>query len=196
MLSRLRISSRPMFSTIVTYLMAEKSSPLKLEPGRDGDYYLYWDWNGNDTTATIIAEQYNEQIGKIAVPTAVKFNANNGGLNFSADVMAGKPVPAGTITITIRDERGDVYIDRVDVQGRRDVVNYKVSTSQLDIRADRKIIEKVVLRTTDTDGRTTYYPLYAADNEKPYLFEGMTISDGKIVEDPTVPTGHIIAIQH
>lgn len=186
----------------VLQTQAENKPLVKLEPDQDGNYYLYWDWNGNDKTATIIAKQYNEKIGKIAVPPVEKFNRSGDRINFSDEVMQGKTVPAGTIVITILDEQSNVLIENAEVQGRRDVVHYKVSPSKLELHtkhelhsAGSHIAEKLVLRTTDTDGHMTYFPLYAADAEKPYLYENMSISDGKVVEDPTAPSGSVFVIQ-
>ena len=58
----------------------------------------------------------------------------------------------------------------------------------------RTIAEKLVLMTTDTNGTITYYPLYEGDGEHPWLYTGLTLSDPRIIEDPTKEAGQIIPI--
>ena len=88
-----------------------------------------------------------------------------------------------------------MYIDSVDLPGRRDVVRYKVTGSMLQMKPDnRKSVEKLVLRTTDTDGVQVFYPLYPSRDDKTWLYQGLMLSDGKIVEDPTCASGQICMI--
>ena len=172
------------------------SKGLRLEPDEKGNYRLYWKWNGNDATAMVEITQYGEKVGQIAVIPVAQFKRNGDSMNVTDDVMNGRPLPAGTLTVRIKDARREVYIDSTDVPGRRDVVRYKVTGSMLQLKPDnRKIVEKLLLRTTDTDGMHTYYPLYpAAGDEKPWLYTGLMLSDGRIIEDPLLSNGQICTI--
>ena len=168
---------------------------VRLEPDEKGNYRLFWPWHGNDPTAMVEITQYGEKVGKIAVIPVLQFKNNGDNMNITDDVMGGKPIPAGTLTIRIRDSRKDVYIDSVDLPGRRDVVRYKVTGSMLQMKPDnRKSVEKLVLRTTDTDGVQVFYPLYPSRDDKTWLYQGLMLSDGKIVEDPTCASGQICTI--
>ena len=61
-------------------------------------------------------------------------------------------------------------------------------------RGNGAAMKKLVLRTTDINGAMTYFPLYPADNDRPWVFEGLVLSDGCLVEDPTQESGLIIPI--
>ena len=167
---------------------------IRLEPDAKNEYRLYWKWHGNDQTAMVEMSQYGERVGRVAVIPVQRYMDSGRNMNVTADIMQGKPVPAGTITVTIRDDRQNVYLS-MDVPGRRDVVRYKVNSRQLQLRPEtRTAVERLVLRTTDTDGTNFYYPLYASSGEKPWLYEGLNLSDGKLVEDPTQKTNQIFVI--
>ena len=75
------------------------------------------------------------------------------------------------------------------------MVRYRLDGRGLELRpGNKKLVEKLVLRTTDTDGTLTYYPLYPSMDETPWIYRGLTISDGKIMEDPTMAEGKIIPV--
>ena len=168
---------------------------LRLEPDDKNAYRLYWDWNGSDATAMVEIYQHGEKVGKVSVIPVKRFVANGYNMNVTDDVMDGKPLPAGTLTVTIRNERNEVFIGPVDLQGRRDVIRYRVNNRQLQLKPDNSSsVDKVVLRTTDTDGQDTYYPLYRSQDEKPWLYSGMSLSDGRIVEDPDKDGGQVFAV--
>ena len=42
----------------------------------------------------------------------------------------------------------------------------------------------------DTDGVHVYYPLYPSTDDKPWLYQGLVLSDGRIVEDPSCEGGN------
>ena len=183
---------------IVLHPVEETASrcPIRLEPDEKNNYRLYWDWCRNDETAMVEIYQFGERVGKVAVIPVKRFKTNGDNMNVTDEVMGGKPLPAGTLTVTIRDASHNVFIDSVEVMGRRDVIRYKANNSKLQLQPEKSgLVEKVVLRTTETDGTQHYYPLYPGDDEKPWLFEGLTISDGKIVEDPLKPTGTIYPVR-
>ena len=168
---------------------------LRMMPDKEDHYKLYWEWRGKDETAMVEITQYGEKVGKIAVIPILKFKANGDCMDVTDDVMGGKPLPAGTLTVTVRDVNHNVYIDSVDLPGRRDVVRYKVGGNRLEVkRGNGAAMKKLVLRTTDINGAMTYFPLYPADNDRPWVFEGLVLSDGCLVEDPTQESGLIIPI--
>ena len=168
---------------------------LRMTPDRENQYRLYWEWRGNDETAMVEITQYGERVGKISVIPIRKFKENGDNMNVSEDIMGGKQLPAGTLNVTIRDGNNNLYISGAEVQGRRDVVRYKVGGNRLEMKpGSRTIAEKLVLMTTDTNGVITYYPLYAGDDERPWSYSGLTLSDPRIVEDPTTEAGLIIPI--
>ena len=170
-------------------------SGLRLEPDDKNAYRLYWDWNGSDTTAMVEFYQHGEKVGKVSVIPVKRFVSNGYNMNVTDDIMSGKPLPAGTLTVTIRNERNDIFIGPVDLQGRRDVIRYKVNNRQLQLKPDSSsIVERITLRTTDTDGMYTYYPLYRSQNEKPWLYNDLKLSDGRIVADPDKDGGQISAV--
>ncbi len=173
------------------------ASKVRLEPDANGNYRLYWPWRGNDATAGVEITQYGEPVGKKAVIAVAQYKRNGDNMNVTDDVMGGRPIPSGTLTIRIRDSRQEIYIDSVDLPGRRDVVRYKVSGSMLQLKPEtRKTVDRLVLRTTDTDGVHVYYPLYpAAGDEKPWLFTGLTLVAGRIVEDPEAEGGDTYLIR-
>ena len=169
---------------------------IRLEPDAKNAYRLYWDWNGSDATAMVEIYQHGEKVGKVSVIPVKKFVSNGYNMNVTDDIMSGKPLPAGTLTITIRNERNDIFIGPIDLQGRRDVIRYRVNNRQLQLKPDNSsIVERITLRTTDTDGLYTFYPLYRSQDEKPWLFEGMSLSDGRIVEDPDKGGSQICAVR-
>ena len=171
------------------------AKPVRLEPDEKGNYRLYWKWKGNDPTAMVEITQYGERVGKIAVIPVAQFKQNRDNMNVTDDVMNGKQLPSGTLTVRIKDSRQEIYIDNVDVPGRRDVVRYKVTGSMLQLKPEnRKVVESLLLRTTDTDGVHVYYPLYPADDDKPWLYTGLMLSNGRIVEDPGSGKGDICTI--
>lgn len=164
----------------------QQRNDVRLVPDEKNDYRLYWPWNRNDQTAMVEVFQFGEKVGKVAVIPVKRFHENGGNMNVSDDVMEGKPLPMGMLTVTIRDSKKDVYIEGVQVQGRREVVRYKVTNSRLQLKPEsRRTVERLVLQTTDPDGNRTYYPLYQSVKDSAWLFEGMSISNGKITADPT-----------
>lgn len=168
---------------------------IRLEPDEKNMYRLYWDWRGNDETAMVEFFQFGEKVGKVAVISVRRFKENGDNMNVTDEIMGGKPLPAGTLTVTIRDARQEIFADSVELPGRRDVIRYKVNNRQLQLQPEKSgIVENVVLRTTETDGTRTYYPLYSG-GEKPWFFEGLTLSDGKIVVDPTRPGGTVYPVE-
>lgn len=168
---------------------------VRLEPNSRNEYRLYWKWNGNDATAMVELSQYGERVGRVAVIPVRKFKDNGDNMNVTEDIMDGKPVPAGTLTVTIRNAAQAVYVDSAEVTGRREVVRYKINNRQLQLKPDyASMVEKLVLRTTDPDGTETFYPLYPSAGDRPWLFEGLQLSDGRIVTDPTRPGEQIFAI--
>lgn len=171
-------------------------SPIRLEPDEKNNYRLYWEWYRNDETAMVEVFQYGERVGKVAVIPVRKFKDNGDNMNVTDDVMGGKPLPAGTLLVTIRDARQNIFIDQIEVMGRRDVIRYKINNTKLQLQPEKSgLVEKVVLRTTETDGTQNYFPLYASQDEKPWLFEGLTLSDGRIVEDPTLAGGTVYPVK-
>lgn len=175
---------------------AASRSPIRLEPDEKNNYRLYWEWYRNDETAMVEFFQYGERIGKVAVIPVRRFKDNGDNMNVTDEVMGGKPLPAGTLAVTIRDAHHNIFVDSIEVMGRRDVIRYKVNNSKLQLQPEKSgLVEKVVLRTTETDGTQHFFPLYAGQDEKPWLFEGLSLSDGKIVEDPTRPGGNIYPVK-
>ena len=171
------------------------SCGLRLTPDRENNYRLYWEWRGNDETAMVEITQYGERVGKISVIPIRRFKQNGDNMNVTEDIMGGRPLPAGTLNVTIRDASHNVYLNNAEVPGRRDVVRYKCGGNRLEMKpGSRTIAEKLVLMTTDTNGTITYYPLYAGDDERPWAYSGLTLSDPRIVEDPTQESGQIIPI--
>lgn len=175
---------------------AETQNPdVRLEPNGKGEYRLYWKWHGNDETAMVELFQYGEQVGRVAVIPVRRFKDNGDNMNVTEDILQGKPVPAGILTVTIRDAQRAVYVDGAEVKGRREVIRYKVNNRQLQLKPENhSMVEKLVLRTTDPDGSETFYPLYAAGGEKKWLYEGLQLSDGRIVTDPTQTGEQIYAV--
>ena len=170
--------------------------PVRLKPDEKNMYRLYWDWRGNDTTAMVEMFQFGEKVGKVAVISVGRFKENGDNMNVTDEVMAGKPLPAGILTVTIRDAHQNIFIDSVEVQGRRDVVRYKLNNTKLQLQPEKSgLMEHVVLRSTGTDGNHTYFPLYPAAEGTPWLFEGLNLSEGSIMEDPTNPTGLIYPVR-
>lgn len=171
------------------------SHPVRLNPDKNNHYRLYWEWCGNDETAMVEMFQYGEKIGQVAVIPVRRFKDNGNNMNVTDEVMGGRPLPAGTLTVTIRDARQNIYIDSAEVTGRRDVVRYKVNNARLQLQPEKRgLVEKVVLRTTETDGTQMFFPLYPSDGEKPWLYEGLSLSDGCVVEDPTNKTGFVFPV--
>ena len=171
------------------------SEKVRLIPDENNSYRLYWDWNGNDETAMVEISQFGEKVGKIAVVPVRQYKRNGNNMNVTSDVMGGKQIPAGILNVTIRDQNLNIIVNAVPVPGRRDVVRYKLDARGLELKPDnRKLVEKLVLRTTDTDGTLTYYPLYPSTDESPWIYRGLMINDGKIVEDPTTADGKIIPV--
>ena len=167
---------------------SSSSALLRLEPDGKGAYRLYWKWKGNDATAMIEIRQDGERIGHVTVIPAQKFKANGDSLNVTDDIFDGKPIPAGTLHVTIRDASQEIIFNNVPVMGRRDVIKYKVNGRQLQLKPDNPgIVSKVTLRTTDSDGTRIYYPLYRGPGDTPWLYEGLALSDGKLVTDPSLP---------
>ena len=166
---------------------------LRMKPDKSNNYRLYWEWRGNDENAMVEITQYGERVGKISVIPLKKFKENGDNMNVTEDIMCGKQLPAGTLLVTIRDVNHNVYIDSAEVQGRRDVVRYKVGGNRLELKPpSRTVAEKLVLMTTDTNGVITYYPLYPGNDEHPWYYSGLTLSDPRIVEDPTKESGTVI----
>ena len=179
-----------MVKTTQAESVSSEKPPIRLEPDEKNMYRLYWEWYRNDETAMVEFFQYGERVGKVAVIPVKKFKDNGDNMNVTDDVMGGRPLPAGTLTVTIRDAHQKVFVDSIEVMGRRDVIRYKVSNSRLQLQPEKSgLVEKVVLRTTETDGTQYFFPLYPSQDDKPWLYEGLTLSDGKIVEDPTRPGG-------
>ena len=170
--------------------------PLRLEPDEKNMYRLYWEWYRNDETAMVEFFQYGERVGKVAVIPVKRFKDNGDNMNVTDEIMGGKPLPAGTLAVTIRDAHHNIIIDSFEVMGRRDVIRYKVSNSKLQLQPEKSgLVEKVVLRTTETDGTQHYFPLYASQEEKPWFFEGLVLSDGIIMEDPTGSGGTVYPVK-
>ena len=173
----------------------QSHNDLRLMPDKENNYRLYWEWHENDEIAMVEIKQYGERIGKISVIPIRKFKENGDNMNVTDDIMSGKPLPAGTLHVTIRDVRQNIYIDSAEVPGRRDVVRYKAGGNRVELKpGSRMIAEKLVLMTTDTNGTITYYPLYEGSVEHPWLYTGLTLSDPRIIEDPTKEAGQIIPI--
>ena len=171
-------------------------SNVRLEPDNKGNYLLYWEWCGNDETAMVEFFQYGEKLGQVAVIPVRRFKDNGNNMNATDEIMGGKQLPGGTLTVTIRAARQNIYIDSAEVQGRRDVIRYKVNNARLQLQPEKRgIMDKVVLRTTETNGNQIFFPLYSGEGEKPWLFEGLTLSDGCIVEDPTQETGLVFPVR-
>ena len=168
---------------------------ITLMPDENNTYRLFWDWNGNDETAMVEITQYGEKVGKIAVIPVKQFKQNGNNMNVTAAVMDGKPIPAGILVVTIRDQNRNILIDSAEVPGRREVVRYRLDGSSLELKpGSRNTVDKLVLRTTDTDGTLTYYPLYPSTDEHPWIYRGLTLIDGRVVEDPTMADGRIIPV--
>ena len=168
---------------------------VRLVPDDKNEYRLYWEWNGNDETAMVEIRQYGEKVGKIAVIPVKQFKQNGDNMNVTTAVMAGKPIPAGTLSVTIRDQNMNILVNDAEVPGRREVVRYKVNATSLELLPrTRSIVDKLVLRTTATDGTVTYYPLYAAQDGEVWTYRGLNLSDGAVVEEPSQANGEIIPI--
>ena len=172
-------------------------SGVRLEPDERNEYRLYWKWNGNDPTAMVELFQEGEKVGKVSVIPVRRFKENGDNMNVTEDIMGGRPIPVGMLTVTIRDDNRSVYVEGAEVTGRREVVRYKLNNQSLSLKPDtRSTVAKLTLRTTDTDGTYTFYPLYpAAEGEEPWRYEGLQLSDGKIVTDPSLNAGQIFAIK-
>lgn len=172
-------------------------SGVRLEPDERNEYRLYWKWNGNDPTAMVELFQEGEKVGKVSVIPVRRFKENGDNMNVTEDIMGGRPIPVGMLTVTIRDDNRSVYVEGAEVTGRREVVRYKLNNQSLSLKPDtRSTVAKLTLRTTDTDGTYTFYPLYPAEEgEEPWRYEGLQLSDGKIVTDPSLNAGQIFAIK-
>ena len=170
-------------------------SDVHMEPDAKNEYRLYWPWKGNDATAMVELFQNGEKVGRVAVIPVLKFRQNGDNLYVTEEIMGGRSVPAGTLTVTIRDAKNAIYVEGAAVSGRRDVVRYRMNNQMLRLRPDmNSSMAKLVLRSTDTDGTQTYYPLYPAAEGDMWRYEGLQINDGRIVTDPTQPAGPIYAI--
>lgn len=201
-----RTARYDLFGTPSVKAEPEKSAPapeqpasgqrnIRLLPDEKNEYRLYWDWNGNDETARVEFKQYGEKVGKIVVIPVKQFKQNGNNLNVTSAVMAGKPVPAGMLSVTIRDPNMNILVDGADVPGRREIVRYKVNSNSLELKpVNRSAVERLVLRTTCTDGVITYYPLYPDPEGEVWTYKGLNLSDGAVVEDPTKANGEIIPI--
>ena len=169
---------------------------VRLEPDERNEYRLYWDWKGNDPTAMVELFQEGQKVGKVSVIPVRRFKDNGDNMNVTEDIMGGRPIPAGILTVTVRDDNRSVYIEGVEVTGRREVVRYRLNNQSLRLKPDnRSTVAKVTLRTTDTDGTHTYYPLYPAEEGEAWLYAGLQINDGKIVADPAQQAGQIFAVK-
>ena len=168
---------------------------VRLEPDEKNDYRLYWKWNGNDETAMVEMSQYGEKVGRIAVIPVRRFKDNGDNMNVTADIMDGKPVPKGTLTVTIRDSRQNILYSGVELTGRRDIVQFEIRGDRLKLKPEaRSMMERLVLRSTDQDGAWIYFPLYPSSGESQWLFEGLSLTDGTVTEDPTLPGGQVFVI--
>lgn len=166
---------------------------VTLCPDARGHYMLRWTWRGNDKTATVIATQFGAQLGQISVIPVEKFQRNGGAMDFSTDVLSGKPIPQGDLLISIRDENGRPYIQNAKVTGYRELVVYKLNGNCLTLKpAHGNLIQRLVLQCPDINGQRIFLPLYAADHDEKYLFKELTLQGGSVVEDPMQRTGTII----
>lgn len=173
----------------------ERQVQIMLKPDDRNEYRLYWDWNGNDQTAMVEIRQYGEKVGKTAVIPVQQFKENGNNMNVTYSIMAGKPIPAGMLSVTIRDQNMKVLMEDIEVPGRREIVRFRVNGNGLELKPfNRSAVEKLVLRTTDLDGTITYFPLYPALEGEQWIYRGMKITDGAVVEDPTQANGEIIPI--
>lgn len=50
------------------------------------------------------------------------------------------------------------------------------------------MLNRVALRVTNTEGKWLYYPLYAGDDDHPYVFDKLKLDDAKVVQAPTEQT--------
>ncbi len=179
----------------------EESAPrhksvVKMVPDEKNDYRLYWPWNGNDRTAMVELFQGGEQIGRVSVIPVQLFQKNGNNMNVSAEIMNGKPLPMGILTVSIRDERGAVYIADAPVPGRREVVRYKISGGRMQLRPEnRGLVEHLALQTIEPDGTKLYFPLYPSEGENIWLYEGLTINNGRITPYGRQGADHIFPVQ-
>ena len=154
---------------------------VQLIPDEKNEYRLSWPWHGNDQTAMVEMFQAGDRIGKVAVIPVGKFLANGGNMNVSTDIMGGKVLPMGLLTVTIRGADKDVFLADIPVQGRRQVVRYKITGTRLQLRPENaELVKQLVLRTIEADGTRIDYPLYYAPS---WLYEGLSINNGKIAAD-------------
>ena len=74
-----------------------------------------------------------------------------------------------------------VKLADIPVQGRRQVVRYKITGTRLQLRPENaELVKQLVLRTIEADGTRIDYPLYYAPS---WLYEGLSINNGKIAAD-------------
>lgn len=177
---------------------ARTTDAVKLQPAANGHYMLKWPWNGNDKTAMVEATQFGKRLGNIKVISVSEYQQNGYALDFSEDIMCGKVVPNGWLTITIYNEDSRPLFKEVSVPGRQEIVKYKVNGGKLSINTSSgKILERLVLKATGSDGQITYYPLYRGEGEGATVHEyvGLNLSNGILVEDPTIEANNVCFLQ-
>ncbi len=172
-----------------------RKSVVRLVPDEKNEYRLYWPWNGNDQTAMVELFQAGERIGRVAVIPVHKYQKNGNNLNVSEEIMEGKMLPMGILSVTIRAANTDIYISNAMVQGRREVVRYKMNGGRMQLRPEnRNIVEKLALMTIEQDGTRLYFPLYPSEGESLWLYEGLAINNGRIVPYGKQGTDHIYPV--
>lgn len=177
---------------------AQSPDVVKLQPVANGHYMLKWPWNGNDKTAMVEATQFGKRLGSIKVISVSEYQQNGNALDFSEDIMEGKAVPNGWLTVTIYNEDSQPLFQEVSVPGRQEIVKYKISGGRLSINTSSgKILERLVLKATGSDGQITYYPLYRGEDEGTTVHEytGLSLSNGILVEDPTMEAENVCFLQ-
>lgn len=162
---------------------------LKLQPNAQNHYMLSWDWQGNDQLAKITITQLGEQVGFDVVDVKT-FKKNHDQFDVTEKMMGGKPIPYGELTVTIHSGEGKTpYIDRATVLGRCEQVNYSMKGNKLELkRVASGMLNRVALRVTNTEGKWLYYPLYAGNDDHPYVFDKLKLDDAKVVQAPTEQT--------
>ena len=168
---------------------------LRLEPDARGNYRLYWRWRGNDATARVELWQDGERVGRVAVIPVMRFKENGENMNVTDDVLGGRPMPAGWLTVSVRDAENEMYIPPVRVLGRRDLVRWQARGQRLTLKLeDPNVGRRLMLRTREADGQTTCYPLYPSDTGEAWAFEGLRLSDPKVMEDPQLRSGTVFVV--
>ena len=177
--------------------LKEDLPPVSIEPSPDGkQYFLKWDWHDKDDHAYIDLFKDGEKIGTGCVDH--KDYLHDGRKTDILSRLGVRSLPAGMLEVTIIASNGETYIDKAKAMGRRPIVRYTFKGKKsllLKGNINATVMKKLVLSSSDEQGKTTLYPLYRSGGEEGLEFEGLTLSDAKVQIDPQYPATDLYIIK-